>query len=228
MRSKPSREKPTSSGFICYPAQMLRTALVLLSSLSTALVLRQDPATEPPLLVRVHLDGKEHILSDGGELVLDLGGKETKLKVAVEPLKQFQAAGVEFAFPRDMAFEYDAEEPESWTLDGNNVVLHLHRHKTGNPRAMARSTLTSMLSMLDEDAKRPVRREVSLGGKKYDGLVGRVQVGPAVLQVTAVGLEIGEQTLVVMVQDNLDVDQETAECKRIFELLDRTLKITGK
>lgn len=208
---------------------MLRTGAVALFLSVAAVALRQDPAAEPPVRMKLLIDGQEHAIVEGVESEIAIGEKKSKVKLVFEPHRHFNAAGLEFDFPRTMAFDYDSSEPESWTLDGNDVVVHIHRHGVGKVGPMMRGTLVAMLSSLDEDAEPPVRHEWTIGGKKLSGLRGRASVGPATIEVTAVGLEVGGDAIVLMVQDTVGEDgAQSAECKRVLEMLERTLKIAAK
>jgi len=208
---------------------MLRTGAVALFLSVAAVVLRQDPAAEPPVRMKLVIDGQEHAIVEGVESEIAIGEKKSKVKVVFEPHRRFNAGGLEFDFPRAMAFEYDGSDPESWTLDGNDVVIHVHRHGAMKPGPVMRGTVTAMLSSLDEEAEPPVRHEWTIGGKKLQGLRGRASVGPATIEVTAVGLDVGGDAIVLMVQDTVDDDGvQSAECKRVLEMLERTLKIAAK
>ena len=208
---------------------MLRIAACLLSSLATLALVRQDPATEPPLQMKLHMDGQQFALVPGVETEIAIGDRRSKVKIVVEPHRHFQGAGIEFDYPAEMAFEYEGGAPEMWTLDGANVVVHVHRHGTGKARPMMRATLTGMLATLDEEAKPPERSELTLGATKREVLIGKASVGPATICVTAIGIDVGDDAIVLMVQDTLaDDGSQSAECKRVLEVLAKTFKLTAK
>lgn len=210
--------------------RMLRITICLLPLLATVgFVDHGAGVTDPPLQLTVSIGGHEQRLVEGVEAVVVIDGKQTKVKVVVEPMRRFQAAGVEFDFPRDMAFEHDAEDFDSWTLDGSDVIVHVHRHEAGKAIDLTRGTLAGMLATLDGDSDAPVRHEVTLGGTKYTGFRGRATFGPATIEVIAVGIDIGKRPLVLMLQHTLaDDGTESAEKKRVLEMIEKTLKVTGK
>ncbi len=212
-----------------YTATMLRTAAWVLSSLATLALVHQDPAIEPPLRLTLHLDGRQFALAPGVETEIEVGEKRSRVKVVVEPYRRFHAAGIEFDYPADMAFEHEVGALETWTLDGSDVVLHVHRHRFGKAVPMMRATLTGMVESLDDNTEAPIRSEVTFGGTKYEASTAKVTVGPATICFTAFGIDIGDEAVVVMVQDTLaDDGTRIAEYERVLGALTKTFKLTGK
>jgi hypothetical protein len=205
----------------------MRTLLPLLPfACLLAAIPHRTGFAEPPLRLTLHIDGAEHELIDGKEATFAVGGKELKVKAVVHPCRRFDAQGLAFDFPRDMAFEHEPEDEfESWTLDGNSCVLLIHAHQAGEAEAMAAVTTQTTLTTIDKKAKIN-KVEVTLGGRKYQGVRGRATTLGTTLEYTGVGIMVGERPFVLMLQESLGDDGKgTAEGRTVLDLLARTLTI---
>jgi len=212
-----------------------RMRMACIALLSTALViprLQQPAANEPPLRIELQIGADKHAFVDGQEAELTIAGKPVKVKATVAATRRFEGGGIAFEFPRDMAFDHDEEDNlETWTLDGNDIVIHVHRHSEGAAAEIAAATLANMLTTLDPEAEKAKPCKLKLGGKEFDGVQGRVEVmdGLAVMEVQAAGLRVGTGSVVVMVQRGIENGEEASgELERVLDLLAKTFTITSK
>src|SRR5262245_27559281 len=215
-------------------AAAMRTLLFV--ALAVVVPLTQEPPApaaatgEPPLRLNVIVDGVEQAATDGQELTLAIGGKETRVKIVVGATRTFRAASVEFEFLRAMGWSHDASsELETWTLDGDDVTLILHRFRLGKAAEMAEDTLLGMLKSLDANAAAPETCTTKLGGKDHAGLRGRVKISASNIETTAIGIERARGCLLLMIQDSLGDDgKRSAECTAMLELLEKTFVLGDK
>jgi hypothetical protein len=212
-----------------------RMRMACIALLSTALViprLQQPAANEPPLRIELQIGAEKHAFVDGQEAELTIAGKPVKVKATVAATRRFEGGGIAFEFPRDMAFDHDQEDNlETWTLDGNDIVILVHRHSEGAAAAIAADTLASMLTALDPEAEKAKPCKLKLGGKEFDGVQGRVEMmdGLAVMEVQAAGVRVGTGSVVLMVQRAIDDGSEASgELERVLDLLAKTFTITSK
>lgn len=184
-----------------------------------------DPSVEPPLRLALRIDGKVHALVDGQQATIPIGGRPTTVVVAVEPMRRFDAAGIAFDYPRSMAFEFEQDAGlTSWTLDGNDTVVLVHRHDDGEAQVLARSMLSSVVGRFDDEAE-VAPCELRLGGKLVAGFEATAVIGDTTIRWLTAGLTVAGHAVVLTVQDSLDDGKQSAETKAVLELLDRTLVI---
>lgn len=212
----------------------------LLASLSCLLPLSvialrgapQDPeAAPPPFRLTVTIDGVEHQLVDGVAKRIELGGKQVALKADVAPLRHFAAAGVEFDFPRDMAFEFESSTVlRSWTLEGSDVTVMMHALAAGTAEDMIRGVLAGLAEIGGGAAAQPEQCTVRYEGADHPAKRAVVELGGTTIEDIVFGLDRDDaDSVVVVLQHNLGEDGErTAECQRLLELFERTLVIAPK
>jgi hypothetical protein len=199
----------------------MRSASLAASCLVAVLavpMVREDP---PPYLLELEVDGQRHALVDGKQVTLPIAGKELAVKVSVAPTRRFDAAGVQFEYPRDMPFEYEeSEHRRTWTLDGNDVTLMLFAHRVLLP-GLAATTLQSMVP-----GSQPGDIELVLGGRAVAASTVDRHAGGTTFRHVAVDLVLGERSLLLMLQASLADDGEpTAEFRTVLELLAKTFRL---
>ncbi|MCB9879994.1 MAG: hypothetical protein H6835_20575, partial [Planctomycetes bacterium] len=147
----------------------------LLASLSCLLPLSvialrgapQDPeAAPPPFRLTVTIDGVEHQLVDGVAKRIELGGKQVALKADVAPLRHFAAAGVEFDYPREMVFRFDADlASRRWTLEARGVAVTVAEVANGTAEVWL-DGLFGVMREIGEHAREVESCTVRFGGKE--------------------------------------------------------------
>ena len=182
----------------------------------------QDPAgDEPPLRFRVAIDGQEHELTENEAKALRIGEREHQIRIVVEPLRHFAAAGLQFDYPRGMNFEHELGANETWTLEGPDVTFTITR-TTVAPAVIAKA----MLAIGKGGAASPCK--VVLGGKEYDGLTRRFRMESTAMETTLVAIERADGGVVLSLQDVLDDDRRSAECSALLALLAKTCGVAAK
>jgi len=187
---------------------------------------------EPPLCLSLHVDGTDHDLEDGREARLAIAGKDVRVRVVVKPTRRFDAAGVQFDFPRDMAFASSAEAGlETWTLDGDDCVIHVYRQAgAADAGRFAERMLAQINAALNESAPKATPHRLDLGGTLHAGTRQHLTLagGSVQIELTAVGLDVEDGAVVVLVQETLgEGGSASAEGKRLRQLLARTF-VAGK
>lgn len=182
----------------------------------------QNPAgDEPPLRFRVAIDGQEHELTENEAKALRVGEREHQVRIVVEPLRRFAAAGLQFEYPRGMNFEHELGDNEQWTLEGPDVTFMIMR------TPVAASVIAKgMLRIGKGEAPSPCK--VVLGGKEYDGFTRRFSMGSTAMETTLVPIERAGGGVVVSLQDVLDDDRRSTECTALLALLAKTCVVATK
>jgi len=205
---------------------------MLLAASSLLLATARPPAggghVDPPLRLVLQIDGQQHRLLDGQEATLTIAGAEHKVRVAVAPTRLFDAAGVQFEFPRDTPLQFaDTGAMQTWTLDGSDVVLTLHRqHGTRGPLAAA--ILSMQAEALGGATAAPAATTMDLGGTSHAAFATTLRLSSARLRLRAVDLEAGDASLTLVLQDSTGDDgNDSAECQRLLALLAKTFVVTA-
>ena len=184
---------------------------------------------EPPYRIVLQIDGNEHQLVAGQENTIEIGGQQRKVTATVAATKRFEAAGVQFEFPRDMAFATDDTDAlKAWTLDGDDVVVHIHQVVAGDPAAIASTMVATMVEKLKAEAPGPEATEIILGGKPHSAVAveARVHDGLLTLGILAFGVEAGGKPVVVLIQDSRDEPGKPgAERAKTLELLAKSFAL---
>jgi hypothetical protein len=206
----------------------MRSVLLAVMSL---LVVHASPRlttddVDPPLRLVLRIDDQEHQLVDGQEAVLTLDGKQRKVKATVSATRCFDAAGVLFEFPRDMAlsFDHDADLP-TWRLAGGKVTLMLFTRKERDT-GMAATILAGQAVRLGIDVDAPGSTTLNLGGVTHQAHELRLPLHGTNLHVVAA--DIAGTGVTVYVQDSMgDGQSTTADCQHLLDLLATTWKTTA-
>lgn len=198
----------------------MRSAPLAASCLFAVLALPRLHRDPPPYLLELELDGQRHALIDGTRVTLPIAGKQVAVKVSVAPVRRFDAAGVQFDFPRDMPFEYEHSEDEQiWTLDGTDVTLMVFAYRIVQPGLAAR-TLRAMVR--DAESR---DTELVLGGRGFAARTVDHLVAETMFRHVAVDLVHEDRSLMLMLQATLDDDgKPTAEYHAVLELLAKTFR----
>jgi hypothetical protein len=182
----------------------------------------QDPAAgEPPLRFRVAIDGEEHALTENEAKALRVGDREHQVRVVVEPLRRFAAAGLQFDYPRGMNFEHEVGASERWTLKGPDVTLIVVRC-----RAASAVIAKAMLGAGDAAAPKPAK--VVLGGTAHAALTHHTRGSTTPMESTVVAIDRPDGSVVLCVQDVLDDGRRSADCAALLALLAETCVVAPK
>lgn len=211
---------------------MLRSLLLLSLAIPAAAVGGRLTGTgsniEPPLRMVLTLDGTEHAIVDGKEAAIEVDGKKVRVKANVLPVRTFEGAGIRFDFPRDMAWAHDPDEnAETWTLDGDDFVIHVNAFPSGDPLEIAEQTVKQIALTLDEGAKpKPVRSEFQLGMLTCSAYSVEVGLAGFGMSMTAIALPMKDRPVVILLQRSVEEqDENKAETQQVLELLRTTFRI---
>lgn len=192
-----------------------------------------DPTQPPPLRLQVTIDGVKHEFVDGVDAVADVGGRARTVRVDVSPLRRFAAGDVAFDVPRDMAFEHeDHGVMQTWTLEGSDLTVMVHRFLVGGADDFVASTLSSLAESLaeatGEAAPASAACAVVAGGVERAARRVEFAIAGNEMATTAFALALGKGGVMVMMQDSPGEDGEpSAECARFLELLATTFAVTA-
>lgn len=186
---------------------------------------RPDP---PPLRLTLQIDGQEHALLDGQQVTLTIGGEERQVKVSVAPTRRFDAAGVQFEFPRDIPVGFETGEAlDTWTLDGGDVTLMLFVQKVGRA-ALAGQILQNLAAAIASDAPPPSATTIVLGGRSHSALQTDLRTAGVQMHHLAADLDVAGTAVTIVVQDSVDGDgAPSADAREMLDLLARTWTVRG-
>ncbi len=218
--------------------RLLAFGAVPLLAVSAALVVGTAPRTGhagadveagPTDRFDLTLDGATHRVEADKPFELQLGGRAVQGRLAILPTRRFDYSGISFDYPRHYAFEVDrSEEPGStmWTLDGNDVVLMVHRHRTNDtPAAMVEAMAAGIELQLGGDRRPRAATSLQLGDIDAQGARLKLKVASQTLEQVIVAFKRDQDVWVITLQDGLDDNGElSAECRELKVLLEKTFK----
>lgn len=187
-----------------------------------------ESSVEPPLRMVLTLDGTEFAMVDGKESEIEVNGQRVKAKANVLPVRTFEGAGIRFDFPRDMAWAHEpGEEAEIWTLDGDEFVIHVNSYQSGDPLALAETTVKQIALTVDEAAEpKPVHSEFQLGMLTCSAYTVEIGLAGFGMSLTAVALPMKERPVVILLQRGTEEqDENRAETQQVMELLRTTFRV---
>jgi len=209
----------------------MRTLLMTLAGLAAGYTLPYATSLQGPSLhFEVTIDGTSHRVAEGKKTTIKIGDAEHQLSVAVAPLRHFAAAGLEFDFPRTAIFEHEPEDEgtESWSIDTSNLTFMITSFSEGSPKMMAKVMLDATIDALESEADTKPR-SMKLGGKTYKGVGATVTVADNDLDITMLGMQVGDKTVVLTIQDMLTDDGKIApDSKAAMAVIAKTFELTNK
>jgi hypothetical protein len=212
---------------------MFRTSVVGLTAVIVVLLSSASHGEEKPagstdvggFILTVDVGGKSYEMKDGVAGTIRVGDVDVPLTVRVLPERQFDADGIRFRFPSDMAVQRTVEDGvTTWSLDGQDVVLMLvlsaEPHEAGNTQTTVqgiRQALAGTATGLREQAS-----TLRLGGKDVAARRLSYQIaGERVFQVVT-SLPVANGSVILMLQES---GESTPEADRVRSLLDRTFQV---
>jgi hypothetical protein len=184
--------------------------------------------SEPPLEFTLHINGQAIAIEVNAPRTVTVGGKDVTVKLTPKPDRLLQLPGFSFRYPSQHGYEHESEaEYQQWTLDGNdNVIIVTRVPRKLEPAALVGETLDGIAKEFGRANVKRSKGELALGGKKYPSTHLHVSVLGQKLSYQAVGINVGESTVVLIVQDSAADDGSlSAETKTVLDLLDKTFKI---
>lgn len=180
----------------------MRICLTLLAALLTAPCLAASE--EPPTQLRVEIAGKAITTTAGATSEVDLGDRKVRVRVEELPWRHFREGSLQFDYPRHLAWEFDAEPPRSWTLDGNSDVIMLFDNTAGE---LDTTRLAADIDRSLKPRQPPKRRAVTWTTAKagtLEGIASTLQIGPATIEREYYRIDKGAAQWLLSLQDTLD------------------------
>ncbi len=205
--------------------------LVAGTGLTTPAARLPDPGAEPPLLLELTVGEQVIELVEGQPAAHELLGQEVTLRAEVRPTRRLQTPACSFDYPRHMAFEYERDADlglETWTLDGNDVVLMAQRFDVGSARFLARSILEATTQALGAEPEIESTRQ-RCGGEQMPAFVARSAIAGVGFEQTAVAIDTSEGPVVLLLQVTAgEGDAPAAEAAQVKALLDSSFEYQRK
>lgn len=186
-----------------------------------------DESREPPLRLRLATPQGQREVALDQPFELAIGAEKVQVTLTALPTKRLSVAHIAFEYPRHMPFQYEKGEVlTSWTLDGNDVVISLHRY------AVADMPLHTLENAIAGRLRVPPRNrsdiELNAGGTKLAGRRLLAEIAGARLAHELFVLPgRGDGTWVLTLQDSLGDGEGTEEMAAVRRLLQTTLELDG-
>ncbi len=188
----------------------------------------QGPEREPPDRFYLTVDGERVDLELERPATLKVGAGEAVVRLSVEPTRVFETDAFVFQYLRHMAFAHDLEPPESWDLDGSDVVLMLQRHelRDGGTQELLEAIVDAIAEGYGESLLREEPADLDLDGTRYRGRRILAKLAGSVIQQELFALpgKTGEGWVLIL-QDMPDEEaKDTAEMRSVRATLARTFR----
>jgi len=188
----------------------------------------RDPATPPPMLLELTIDGQTHDVPLGTPSTLTIHGRQVAVSIAAKPYRELAAAGVELHYPQHMAYEYDeGEGVTTYTMDGNDAVLMLQHYQGKITPAEALAFYVDGVSGMFGQANTHIGdTALQLAGKQVQGKRLRIMVAGNVFVQDVFAIAGPAGTLGIVVQDTPDDDgKTTAETRAMTDMLEKSFRV---
>jgi hypothetical protein len=203
--------------------RLLVSAVII--SLAAALPLHAAEDVEPPLNYTLKIGDQSTRLVPGTEA--EVKGTFTNPKITLVPdeHRTFTYGGVTFGYPSNFAFEADFSEAglKSWTLDGSDCVIMLHRYET--EKVTPKELIVSLKAAYGEKSKtEPITH--TFNGKKYSGMRIHASLADTKFFQDVIALPSEKGSCIMILQDlPTNAKVSDAETKQVMKLLNETLKL---
>jgi len=186
----------------------------------------RDPATPPPMLLELTVDGQTHSVAVDTPTTLAINGKDVVISLAAKPYRELTAAGATLQYPQHMAYEYEpGDGATTYTMDGNNAVLMLqHYHEEIDPIDAVNFYVEGVSGIFGRANTQVGDATLQLMGKQIKGK--RIVLAGNLIVQDIFAVSGPEGTLGIMIQDTPDeAGQVTAETKAMTQMLSESFRV---
>ena len=183
-----------------------------------------DEKKEPPMLFAMEVDGKRVPVELDKSVDLPTSSGPVKVTLRAEPHRVFTHGGMKFHYPRGMGFEADFKTAgvRSWCLDGNDVVLTVHRQLgVDNHEELREEIIKAMMGQYGPENVKSARVGLKLQGKEWPGTKLTVTLVGSRFTQAIHSYEDAGDTVILILQDMLDdkgtASQEFREFLKMFQ-----------
>lgn len=207
---------------------MLALAPVLLAGLALA----GDPAAEPPQTYTLTVGDQTLAVQPGTPARATVNGQPVPITLLVSPNRVFDKDGITFAYPSQLAWEYDPSTTglRSYTLDGNTAVVMVQvfdlKVEPGALHQQMLSGVQTEFAAMRGEVQAPVKSTLQTADGPLSGDRVRVSLGQHMLQIEIYTFTSGGRAVAFMLQDSVDDrGRGSAEMAQVHQLLADTLRI---
>ncbi len=193
-----------------------------LSAFSQTDSIHYTPAPKAHMIINV--DGQDHYLTEGDELLLDSSKKNTVLSVKLANYRSFNNSAISFSYPSDFTFEYQGYPTfKRWKSNGSSFeILYFEMSEktilidfiTGFNRQFGSKNCTV------EEYRKIMGNTVLIGNRVTVKLPDRI------LRIDFFEIKLSDsKSRIIAFQDVLFAgSQPTFESVKTMEMVDRTIK----
>ena len=183
---------------------------------------------EPPLELVLEVAGQHIDVELDKAFHATIGDREVPMKLVAKPTRHFRFGGVEFDYPRHLAFDADHTTVglSMWTLDGSDCVLMVQKYAGTELRTLLPEVIDTMIQGYGESKVKKSTAMLELAGEKLEGTRLTVSIAGQHIQQDLFGVMTDDASIVLIIQDSLDDGATTDETRKVVELLKKTLRIS--
>ncbi|MGE3806498.1 MAG: hypothetical protein AB7K24_17665 [Gemmataceae bacterium] len=206
--------------------------LMVLGSVAVPQLAGQAPkkkeTKEPPQIFYLEFNGKKIPVELDKPIKTDAFGGANAVTLRVEPYRVFPYGGLSFHYPREYSFEVSIEdEVSSWTLDGTDCILMVHRfHAEIGHQEAVDAVETQLLAAYKKHKIKKSAVKLNIRGKEIKGrsIVVELVEGVSIRQ-DLYSFPAGKSAVILIIQDSPGDDgKPSADWTRAVKLLGETFR----
>jgi len=183
-----------------------------------------DYTKAPKAQMVINVDGQDHYLTEGDELLLDSTKRNSALSVKLADYRSFNNSAISFSYPSDFTFEYqDYPTFRRWKFNGSTFDI-LYFEMLENT-ILADFITTFNMQFGSQNCTVEDYRKI-MGNTVLNGSKISVKLQDRVLDINFFEIKLGdEKSRFIAFQDVLSAGSEpTFERVKTMEMIDRTIK----
>lgn len=174
--------------------------IILLLVLATTFIQAQEYVSKQKAIIEI--DGKEHTVTLGETSKLPVDGKQHLIKVTLDPLTEFNQAGIKFNYPSKLHFEFEAlsKEVRQWNIDGNNTAIIVQEYTIPTTKEELLDAFKEQYELMNAKVNES-KIVFKASNHTLEGVVFNINMGSIILVQELYILLKGKNTSVLLLQD---------------------------
>jgi hypothetical protein len=182
---------------------------------------------EPALKFLLKIDNEFHDVSLDSDHDLIISGKPHRVRIELNPVRNFEKAGISFNFDAKRHFSYEALSPlvDHWSLDGDSSVIMVQNYKVKIEKA---DIIESFEGQYRKMKAKTLRSKIKLqyDNKNINGVRLLIKMGKIKLEQQLFFFNKPNTSRVLILQDTFNDDNSnTEEFVKMRKLIQASLSI---
>ena len=201
--------------------------LILLILPAIGMASEEGNKKEPALKFVLKIDNRSHNVSLDSDHELMISDKPHRVRIELNPVRNFEKAGISFNFDAKRHFSYEALSPlvDHWSIDGDSSVIMVQNYRVKVEKA---DIIESFEGQYRKMKAETVRSKIKLkyDDKDVDGVRLLINMGNLKLEQQLFFFNKPSASRVLILQDTFNEDNSnTEEFVKMRKLIQASLSI---